>query len=189
MIENTPDGWDTLAAAATPWEAAMWSQHGQTERFIAVRALLGPLLREEDVVFDFGCGTARFSEFLPSSVEYVGFDWSPAMRSRAREDHPDAIVVDTLEGTSTFDHVVAIGPFNLRDGWSVKRTINQVELLWALADMSLTLSLFTGASSPAMLSYSFEDISDMASMLDDRPGVLITNQHLPNDVLVRFVRR
>ena len=103
--------WDARARhAATSWEAAGWSERGQTERFRAVRKALD--LVAGDSILDLGCGTGRFIEFLPDFVSYTGWDSSPAMRERARREYPQARFLSRPSG-ERYDHIVCIGTFNL----------------------------------------------------------------------------
>lgn len=103
--------WDERAVLApTSWEAAGWSERGQTKRFQAVSEALE--LIAGDSVLDFGCGTGRFLEFLPPLIEYTGYDTSSGMLARARREHPEARFLSRL-GSERYDHIVCVGTFNL----------------------------------------------------------------------------
>lgn len=147
MVANTPGAWDERASAGTSWEAALWSQMGQADRFRRVLSHLD--LHPGDFLLDYGCGTGALSAELPAGIHYFGCDWSRAMRQRARAEHPGArraiISPERLDRLNTrFDHVVAVGPFNLADGWSRDQTIERLEHLWRMTHRSLVVSLYRG---------------------------------------------
>lgn len=180
MISNSPEAWSTRALdCATSHGAALWSEHGQTQRFLAARRALD--LMTGDRVLDFGCGTARFCEFLPRDVSYFGLDSSSEMRERARREHPRAIVIDELTEIDAFSHVVAIGPFNLPDGWSYEQTWETLEALFSIAEQSLIVSLYRGKD-PSCLSYDVDDLARFASTLSST--FVVDASYLPNDVLL-----
>lgn len=192
MIPNSPAAWDERArTAATSWEAALWSKHSQDVRFHAVRSLLK--VRMDDVVLDFGCGTGAFMDFLPDapmSCAYFGYDWSAEMRARAREEHPGAVIIGELDEDLVFDHVVCIGTFNLRDGWSKEATWDKLEELWAMhTRSSLIVSLYRerGATPASMIGYSPTDVAGFAERLGASSFVLRAD-HLPNDLILGAYR-
>lgn len=139
VVANTPLAWSERASASSSWDAAGWSERGQTQRFLA--ALRHLELRPGDSLLDYGCGTGRFCEFLPADVAYHGFDWAPGMRDRARVDHERAIIHDELPNV-LFDHVVAIGTFNLPGSTHAEATI--AHLLANHVRRSLVVSLYRG---------------------------------------------
>lgn len=185
MIKNTPAWWDELARdQPTSWGAAMWSKQSQDVRFRTVRSLLK--ISPGESVLDFGCGTGAFIDYLPAATDYYGYDWSPEMRARAREEHPRATILEDL-GEELFDHVVAIGPFNLRANWSKEETLQTLIDLWALnTDITLVVSLYAGQPSGTMLSYSLEDAVEIVNALGpSSPRATLLSDHLPNDIIIR----
>lgn len=175
-MENTPLAWSERAGAPFSWEAAGWSEFGQTQRFLAVLRELD--LRHGDSVLDYGCGTGRFCEFLPRSVRYFAYDTAEGMRDRCALDHPHATVCPTLP-SETFDHVVVIGTFNLPG--SVTRTLVQVQQLFPLARRTLALSLYRG-DDPRCLRYDPGDLVTLASRMTPRWRVV--GDYLDNDLLL-----
>ena len=154
-MRNTPKAWDKRSTADTPWEAALWSEEGQSKRF---RAIMGRLrLAPGDVLLDFGCGTGRLAEFLPHGVQYVGWDWSEKMRKRARREHPRGRILEEPPRFQVFDHVVCCGTFNLADNWSVEQTWEALQDLWhGQVVCSLVVSLYRGQDADC-LRYSPEE--------------------------------
>lgn len=127
-VANDPAAWNKRGRKAkTPWEAALWSEHGQNTRFMAVLKHVRP--QPAHTLLDFGCGVGRFSTFLPQDVSYTGVDWATAMLERATEEAPRGTYYEQVPGWK-FDHVVAIGAFNLVDRWSKDKTWAQLHRLW-----------------------------------------------------------
>lgn len=183
-IANTPQAWSDRARLATSHEAALWSEGGQTCRFQAVLRHLH--LRKTDTLLDFGCGTGRFSEFLPRGVSYHGLDWSEDMRERAAFDHPQAVVLDRLP-ESAFDHTVVIGTFNLAANWSKSQTWKQLKKLWDDATKrSLVVSVYRGGD-PNCLCYQPVDLADFAKRMNCTTFA-IDATYLANDLLLALYR-
>ena len=179
MIPNTPEAWDERAKDSSSWSAAMWSENGQTQRFVAALRHLN--LRDGDTVLDYGCGTGRFSEFLPPAVTYYAYDTSPGMRERARE-HERAWVLDELPDVE-FDHVVCIGTFNLADNWTKDATWEALEGLWAFhTRRTLVASLYRG-DHPDCLSYSVEEVAEFGNYVA-QGKFLLDGTHLDNDLML-----
>jgi SAM-dependent methyltransferase len=98
-------------------------------------------------VLDYGCGTGRFSEFLPDHAHYIGVDSSQAMLDRAIREHPDTTEGPHLKtwflggrmlGLLRVSHAVAIGIWNEpgdTDPWDT------VADLWSLVTKTLVVSL------------------------------------------------
>jgi len=181
-ITNTPKGWNERATIKEPWEASGWSREGQAVRFHSVRHYL-PLLDGQSLL-DFGCGTGMFAEGLPEGIEYHGVDWSPAMLKRARKDHPNGTFTDVLPDRR-FDHVIAVGAFNLAQGWSVIQTRGIIGELWACCQHTLIVSLYRG-DDPTCISYWPEEVAAWGALLSKR--FLIDANYLDNDLLL-VVRR
>ena len=159
LVENSPRAWSERALLPASHEAAMWSEGGQTRRFLAVLRHLK--LREGDTLLDFGCGTGRLCEFLPVDVLYHGYDWAPGMVERVALEHPRAVTFDTLP-EQLFDHVVCVGAFNLRDGWSKERTWARLSELWSeYTRRTLVVSLYRGHD-PTCWRYEPEEIAEFA---------------------------
>lgn len=184
LLENSPRAWSERASRPTSHEAAMWSEGGQTRRFLAVLEHLR--LRDGDTLLDFGCGTGRFSEFLPHAVSYHGLDWSEEMRDRVALEHPRARVLDSLPEL-IFDHVVCIGPFNLADGWSQEQTFAQLADLWnGYTRRALVACLYRGHD-PACIRYEPEDAAEFARRLGC-VTFAIDGTYLENDLLLELRR-
>jgi len=180
LVENSPRAWSERALRPASWEAALWSEGGQTRRFLAVLRHLE--LREDDTLLDFGCGSGRFCEFLPPAVLYHGYDWAPGMLDRMVHEHPRARPLESLPN-DLFDFVVAIGPFNLADGWTKERTWERVSELWTEhTRQALALSVYRGHDATC-LRYAPEDLIELARRLGCSTFTLDAS-YLENDVLV-----
>lgn len=184
LVENTPRAWSERAVQPAPWSAALWSEAGQTRRFLAVLQHLA--LREGDTVLDFGCGPGRLCEFLPREVAYYAYDWAPGMLERVRREHERAWVLEELP-EELFDHVVAIGCFNLRDGWTKEQTWQRLSDLWVLhTRRSLVVSLYRGSDS-AHWHYDAEELAGLVRRLGCE-RFSIDGTHLANDLLLEMRR-
>lgn len=177
-IENSPAAWSSRAAVDEPWAAAMWSEPGQTQRFLAVLAHLE--LRAGDSLLDFGCGAGRFRAFVPREVGYFAHDTAAGMLARAAG--LDGVTALGELPDALFDHVVAVGPFNLRDGWSVERTFVAVADLWGRTRRTLAVSLYRG-DDPACLMYDPTTAAVWAKSLGVR-RFTVDASYLDNDVLL-----
>jgi len=179
MTANTPEAWDERAAEPFSWNAALWSERGQTQRFLAVLRHLD--LRAGDALLDFGCGTGRFCEFLPDDVTYYACDSSPGMRERVRREHPRAWVLEELSDDE-FDHIVCIGTFNLEDSWSKFETWETLDDLWSInSPRSLIVSFYRGEDEDC-LSYDTEEVVEFAEELTS--SFIIDATFLANDLLL-----
>ncbi len=177
-VENTPAAWSARANAHASSDAAMWSERGQTTRFLAVLAHLE--LRAGDTLLDFGCGTGRLRHFLPDHVSYLGHDTAPGMLARAARE--GATIVSEIPA-ELFDHVVAIGPFNLADRWSIDDTYRTVARLWAESTRrTLVVSLYRGTDA-ACLTYDPVQLAAWARSLGAR-RFAIDATRLENDALL-----
>lgn len=176
-VTNTPEAWSARAGAETPWEAAGWSRNGQQTRFGVVASHLLHDLERDDTVLDFGCGTGAFSTYVPSWAVYYGFDWADGMLARAAADHPQESFLNDI-GDATFDHVVAIGPFNLPGSFA--ETIETVGRLWEQTRKSLIVSLYRGTDERC-LSYEPFRVSLIAESLGINT-YLLDASYLANDV-------
>lgn len=186
LVENSPDAWTRRAdSEPSPWKASLWSERGQRARFEAVLGLLE--LEDGDRLLDFGCGPGAFAALLPAGVQYVGLDWSEGMRRRVELLGLDAVA--DLAHIVEVDHAVCIGPFNLRDGWSKRRTLQTTRDIWTKTLRSMVVSLFRARADPgpSMLTYDLADVHDMMAMLG-WPKTLASTEHLENDIVVRFTR-
>lgn len=186
-MQNTPAAWSARASLKEPWEAAGWSETGQTNRFRAVLRHLD--LCSDDTLLDFGCATGAFYSWLQDSVvpvRYFGYDWAPGMIERARNDYPHAVFLDHMLPTYKVDHVVAIGCFNLIDNWSKPQTVQMIRQLWANTRKTLVVSLYKG-SDPQCIHYSPADLAELVE-LEHRPKFVIDGSYLENDMILRLDR-
>lgn len=184
VVANSPAAWSERAGLPTPWEASLWTREGQQDRF---KAVLGHLpLEPGDSLLDFGAGPGEFSQYLPPHVGYYAFDWAQGMRERVAREHPQAAVLEELP-PRLFDHVVAIGCFNLADGWWKQRTWDTLGQLWAEhTRRSLTVSLYRG-DDPDCLVYTDLDASAFARQMGCRL-FLIDQVYRENDLTLHMRR-
>lgn len=174
-VTNTPAAWSARAAAPSSHECAGWSERGQTLRFLAVLEHLQ--LRVGDSLLDFGCGTGRLCEFLPHDVTYTGYDTAPGMLDRARHDHATSVFVSEIPPV-LFDHVVAVGPFNLPGS----DAFEAVSELWhESVRRSLVVSLYRGTDDRCV-AYSPDAVADWARRIDARRFV-VDGSYLDNDLI------
>lgn len=187
--KNTPAAWDERAALAQPWQAGVYkSEYGQTQRFLAVLRHLE--LRVPCSLLDFGCGTGRLASFLPDTVTYYAYDWSALMRDRVHADVPRAIVFNEVDPDIHFDHVVAVGPFNLADNWTHEQTRRMIRRLWTQTQSTLAVSLLrfptgsrTASTDTTTLRYDPTAITGLASMLG-ATRFTVDCSYLDNDLLM-----
>lgn len=178
---NTREAWSDRAAMPAPWDAAGWSRRSQRERFDAVLARLD--LRPGDTVLDFGCGTGELADRIPSSL-YVGYDSAPGMVARAQVDHPLAHFTSKWPA-GRFDHVIAVGPFNLPGGWSKQHTFHALRHLWdSTGCRSLIVSVYAG-DDERCLRYSPNDLLVCGHSL----GLNVTVEQWRANDLLMVVRR
>lgn len=182
-VVNTPQAWSFRAAAASSsWEAGGWSERGQVARFQAVLDHLE--LRAGDSLLDFGAGTGRFCSFVPDDVDYFAFDTAGGMRFRTSVEHERATVLSEIPDR-LFDHVVAVGCFNLPG--SVEETFAQISELWHMSTRrSLIVSLYRG-DDPRCLRYEPATLAVWAKVLGARRFV-IDGSHLDNDLILAVYR-
>lgn len=180
---NTPDWWSARARNVGEAAAAVcWSRRSQDVRFRTVRRELK--IAAGDTVLDWGCGTGAFVEYLPTSTSYVGLDWSEGMRERARAEHGVEVVAE-LDDDDVFDHVVCIGPFNLRENWSKDQTWETLEELWTMHTRStLVVSLYAGELLPDMIRYDLGDVVEITERLGTRRAHASIRMHLENDIVL-----
>ena len=181
VVENTPAAWSDRALLPAPWSAAAWSENGQTQRFLAVLHHLE--LRSGDTLLDYGAGPGRFCEFLPRDIDYHAYDTSVGMRERCQRDHERATVLDTVP-PMLFDHVVAVGCFNLPG--SVADTFQQVALLWhESVRRTLVVSLYRGDDLRCLI-YDPAVVASWAKTLGARRYTV--DAHMDNDVILGMSR-
>lgn len=175
-MENTPAAWTARAKRETSHDAAGWSEHGQTQRFLAVLRHLD--LRDADTLLDYGAGTGRLCEFLPREVDYFAHDTAPGMLARVERDHPHASILPELPAR-LFDHVVAVGPFNLPGDDAFQK----LAVLWTdHARRTLVASLYRG-DDPRCVGYDPAEVCGWARMLG-ATRFLVDCSFLDNDVLL-----
>lgn len=167
---DTADAWTERAERAeTSWDAALWSERGQTRRMLAVVSHLR--LRTWESVLDYGCGTGRLCTFLPRNVAYVGYDQAPGMIARAEREHPGELFT-AIPPVGRYDHVAAVGVWNLNP----RRAFDDIARLWQrLARRSLVASL---------LRWEFDagDVAKLGARLASE--WLLDASHLDNDLIL-----
>jgi len=183
VIANSPTAWDARAHAQWSWQASLWSQRGQQRRFATVANALN--VQPHETILDFGCGTGRLRQFIEG--HYYGFDWSPAMRERARADQAgyDAVILDELAADYRFDHVVCIGTFNLKADWSKAQTWDTLKDLWKHVERTLTVCLYRG-DDPDCLSYAPGEA--LAFSLSFTKRYILDTTYLPNDSMLVMIK-
>lgn len=177
-VANSPAAWSARAAAACPLEAVGWTESGQADRFAAVLAHLD--LQAGDRVLDYGCGLGAFADWLPDNIGYVGFDWSDGMVARAAAERPARAFTSGFPALK-FSHVVAVGCFNLPDGWSKQQTFHLLRHLWDTTGCrTLAASLYAGEDDRC-LQYTEQELERLGRDLGY--GATVT-RHRHNDLLL-----
>jgi SAM-dependent methyltransferase len=179
VVENTPVAWSRRAAsAASSHKAAGWTERGQAQRFLAVLRHLD--LRAGQDLLDYGCGTGRFSTFLPLGIGYFGYDTAPGMLERAKAEHPDGSYLAELGAGWIYDHIVCVGPFNLPG--SREETWEILSGLWEQhLPSTLIASLYDGKDERC-LTYDPDWALSLARSLSQK--YVIDRSYLGNDVLM-----
>lgn len=177
-MENSPAAWSRRSGHPEPWTACGWSRDSQRERFVRIEEALRPSAGES--LLDFGCGLGDFADLLSPRVDYLGFDWSLGMFSRAIERHPDRRFATTLRDGDTWDYVVCCGPFNLADNWSKAQTWALMRMLWNRTERAMAVSLYYG-NDPACIRYPSSEVAATAATLADRWSL---ERWRKNDLLV-----
>lgn len=177
---GSPQWWEWRARTMPePWTACAWSRDGQAARHETVRARLD--LQHSETVLDWGCGTGEFADQLPGWINYTGYDSCEAMVRRAHLKRPHRrFTADGINGT--FDHVVAIGPFNLAFEWSHEQTWQAIDDLWEQARKTLIVSLLRGVDHEDHLAYHHDDLVEFAGKRTRMWAV--DGAYLPNDLLL-----
>jgi len=162
---NTPEAWSERARSITlPWLACGWSEEGQWDRHTGIVDELDPQPGER--LLDFGCGTGELCEIVLDDVDYVGFDPSVGMVTRARRDHQGTSRAFTaVHPTGRFDLVACVGCFNLADGWSKERTWHTIRHLWDTTGCrALAASLYAGTDERC-LRYTEDELAQVGRQL------------------------
>lgn len=182
-LDNTAAAWSERASASTSWEAAGWTENGQTERFTAVLASAD--LQPGERLLDYGCGTGRLTEFLPADVEYLGYDPALGMVERARRDHPDRLFQawEPLPHRN-YDVIVAIGAFNVAGRWSKQHTWQTLRRLWDATGRVLAVSLYAGDDDRCLI-YTDDEVAAFARGHAYHSNV---ERHRHNDLLLVLER-
>lgn len=164
-----------------PWAACGWSLRGQTVRFQTLLELAKP--EPFETVLDYGCGTGRLAEFAPSSCRYIGWDPCPAMRDRARRDHPHAAIADEPPCDQA-DVVVACGPWNLPQDIDPGDALRELAHLFHTATRRvLVASLYRGHDERCNR-YDPSEVAEVADRLTYGGRWLVRTDHLDNDIAV-----
>lgn len=176
--------WDAVARKArTPWEAGLWSEESCKSRM--QRAVEKFELYPGSVILDWGCAVGYLSRWLPEDVEYLGVDQSHDMIKRARRENPDREFRHTSNFVRDMDysHVAALGPWNLRDGWTREQTWEQVAGLWVdLSPDVMVVSLFAGRNETGRhIVYTAEEVAWQAERLASTWEVA---RWRPNDLML-----
>lgn len=178
VIENTPNGWSARARYESALLAVGWTESGQADRFRAVLSHLD--LKPGDRLLDFGCGVGSFASFLPANIDYLGYDSAWGMIERAKRDKPAASFVDGYP-SGRFEHVVAIGCFNLPQNWSKPHTWHLLRHLWDTTGCrTLIASLYSGTDERC-LSYTTDELERAGRNLGADVQV---DAHRYNDLLL-----
>jgi SAM-dependent methyltransferase len=177
MIPNSPEAWSERAELApTAWEAALWSQKGQSDRFHSVIHATKP--EQGETLLDYGCGPGALCALLPGYVQYLGYDWATGMLALAERDYPYHSFTG-IEPHGPFDIVVCVGPFNLTNNWSKEKTWEKLSSLWTRTRRVLAVCLYAGDDEDCLI-YDSDELWHFGASL----GVTRVTKHLHNDLLL-----
>jgi cyclopropane fatty-acyl-phospholipid synthase-like methyltransferase len=174
------------------WDAALWqSEDSQYGRFV----LAGNYISKDASVFDVGCGQGDFGKYLNSrkiTSNYEGIDISQEMVNRAKINYSQAnYIKDDYENHTgkIYDHVVAIGSFNL------KNDKNQYDYIESNLDRAFNQCkknvILTLTSNPAQLIIEPEELVFMYSpevmvqiVSSISPYYIVNTVSLPLEMLI-----
>jgi SAM-dependent methyltransferase len=157
--------WERLAQSRAAWDAAMWSEQGQEDRFRA--ALMRAAPQPGEHVLDWGCGHGALTEWLGKDIVYTGVDWSPAMLAAASRKYHERRFIPPNVWRGKCDVSFAIGTWNLALGWSLADTGAELVGLWDRTLRVLVGSFYAGDDT-ACIKYGADDLALVAEQLAPR---------------------
>jgi SAM-dependent methyltransferase len=186
VTENVPDEWSRRATSNAPdFEVADCGSEASHE--LRLQALLKLPLHVGDEVLDFGCGTGRLADFIPSGIGYVGLDWSATVIDEAHRRRPSRrFRVGSVADVVPSDWLIAQGPFNYAKGWSKEQTAEAVACMWRAARKGIGLTVLRSGSDDR-LAYTPEELLDYLPD-DDWTHAEFDRSYLPNDMCFRVIR-
>ncbi len=186
LTESSPQAWDSYVSDGGP--DYLVADCGSPESHeLRLRALLQVPIKEGETLLEFGCGTGRLSDFVPTEVRYEGLDWSPEVIALARRRRPHGVFrCGSVSDLASHDWVVASGPFNYAKGWSKVRTAEAVSAMWEASRRGIA---FNALCVPAdgRLHYG---VDELISFMEPCKwlNLELDRSYLPNDMCLRAWR-
>jgi SAM-dependent methyltransferase len=186
LAESSPQAWDSYASAGgSDYLIADCGSPESHER--RLKALLRLPIEEGDTLLEFGCGTGRLADLVPSGVSYEGLDWSREVVTLARRRRPHgAFRCGSLVDLTPHDWVVASGPFNYAKGWSKSQTAEAVSVMWNSSGRGIAVTVMCVPADGRLHYGAGELISFLAAC--DWSHLELDRSYLPNDICLRAWR-
>jgi SAM-dependent methyltransferase len=186
LTESSPQAWDSYASdgGSDHLIADCGSAESHERR---LKALLRLPIEGGDTLLEFGCGTGRLADFVPSSVRYEGVDWSREIITLARRRRPHGTFrCGSIVDLTPHDWVVASGPFNYANGWSRSQTAEAVSVMWDSSTRGIALTVLRVPANGRLHYGGGELISFLARR--DWSHLELDRSYLPNDICLRAWR-
>jgi hypothetical protein len=186
LTQSSPQAWDSYASGGeADYLIADCGSPASHER--RLKALLRLPIEEGDTLLEFGCGTGRLADLVPSVVRYEGLDWSQGVITLARQRRPHgAFRCGSVGELTRHDWVVASGPFNYAKGWSKTQTAEAVSAMWDASTRGIALTVLCTPADGRLHYGGNELISYLAAC--DWSHLELDRSYLPNDMCLRAWR-
>lgn len=168
-----------------------WGSHISQETRFSVLVQIGNL--EGSSVLDIGFGLADLLDFLQrsgDSVDYAGYEITPAMLERARQRFPQAQLelrdlMAEPESSARYDYVLASGIFYLRQEEPMAYLEAMARRMFALCRRGVAFNtLSTKASQFDAGQFYADPARVLTACLEITPRVVLRHDYFPHDFTV-----